>query len=351
MTTGSIVIGTSGSNDFYSRVWSGADGKYRDNPYTLTFVEHHKRLGYYRSSASAPTCSLALSISPVHQTDPWTNNDDLALLGDLARQIKGHDFNLGTTAATSGQALNQAVSSIAALAKAMRSLKRGDIGGAARALGLTVGQRKRKKLNGKLNTGDISGAWLALQYGWLPTLSDTYEAWKAIEAHDSSREQKRTFHARRRRGAEKFGISNGVQYFSKATRRKSHTFTLSAELELGRELGLTDPLSILWEVMPWSFAIDWFLPIGAYLDALNIIPQLRGKGYTTSKLTVDTSSKYWATATPLNKGCLPPSYTRKQVSFSRDIVGGFDVPHPVFVSGLKGNRIYNAVALAHQLIR
>lgn len=34
------------------------------------------------------------------------------------------------------------------------------------------------------------------------------------------------------------------------------------------QLGLINPLSLTWELVPWSFVIDWFVPIGPVLQAL-----------------------------------------------------------------------------------
>jgi hypothetical protein len=34
------------------------------------------------------------------------------------------------------------------------------------------------------------------------------------------------------------------------------------------QLGLINPTEIAWEVVPWSFIVDWFLPIGAYIESL-----------------------------------------------------------------------------------
>lgn len=34
------------------------------------------------------------------------------------------------------------------------------------------------------------------------------------------------------------------------------------------EFGLLDPDQIAWEVTPWSFVIDWFVPVGEYIQAL-----------------------------------------------------------------------------------
>ena len=31
----------------------------------------------------------------------------------------------------------------------------------------------------------------------------------------------------------------------------------------------TNPLTVLWEVTPWSFVVDWAIPIGRYLEQLS----------------------------------------------------------------------------------
>jgi hypothetical protein len=34
-------------------------------------------------------------------------------------------------------------------------------------------------------------------------------------------------------------------------------------------LGLTNPLELIWERIPYSFVVDWFLPIGGWLSTLD----------------------------------------------------------------------------------
>lgn len=41
-------------------------------------------------------------------------------------------------------------------------------------------------------------------------------------------------------------------------------------LLLPAKVGLTNPLSVAWELIPFSFVVDWFLPIGNYIDALDV---------------------------------------------------------------------------------
>jgi len=42
----------------------------------------------------------------------------------------------------------------------------------------------------------------------------------------------------------------------------------SAGLRTLNSLGLLNPISLTWELIPWSFVVDWFLPIGSVLQAL-----------------------------------------------------------------------------------
>jgi hypothetical protein len=36
-------------------------------------------------------------------------------------------------------------------------------------------------------------------------------------------------------------------------------------------LGITNPLLIAWEVVPYSFVVDWVLPVGTWLESLDAL--------------------------------------------------------------------------------
>jgi len=42
-----------------------------------------------------------------------------------------------------------------------------------------------------------------------------------------------------------------------------------AGLRALNQLGLLNPISLTWELVPWSFVVDWFVPIGSVLQALS----------------------------------------------------------------------------------
>lgn len=57
---------------------------------------------------------------------------------------------------------------------------------------------------------------------------------------------------------------------------------LDEDVQARKILGLTNPSQILWELVPYSFAVDWFVPIGTWLGALNAPAGLKFKnGYVS----------------------------------------------------------------------
>jgi hypothetical protein len=104
-----------------------------------------------------------------------TDSENVDRLNKLLAKVKGHSFNAGVTASQAGQFTSMVSSTLGKLGRSIMALKHGDFATAARQLGAAP---KTSKLKGS----DISGRWLELQYGWLPSIADVYEAGKAFEA-------------------------------------------------------------------------------------------------------------------------------------------------------------------------
>lgn len=49
--------------------------------------------------------------------------------------------------------------------------------------------------------------------------------------------------------------------------------------------GITNPAEIAWELVPFSFVADWFLPIGQYLSTLDATLGLKFRGGSVSRMT------------------------------------------------------------------
>jgi hypothetical protein len=349
MTTGSVILsgGYPAATAYQSKVWNGSDGRtevihgrqrVRYNNYDVRITRESPLIGspfqLISAGASLPGGDVLL---------PWTSALELKLQSKLVEKIKAHDFNLAVNVAQSKQLVNMVVLNIRKFSRSLRALKRGDIATAARQLGIN-------DRVSKLKSKDISGRWLELQYGWLPAISDTFEAAKAYEAATSMR--KTRVKANGWTATTYEGSASPSNYHAPGTARTSRRviYEMEEDISLPRSLGLEDPLSVVWEIIPYSFVIDWFLPIGTYLENLAVIPNLRGRFITTTRQTKQAAYKYGIT--PAYRGYRRVYFDLK---VTRACTTGLSVQRPAFVESLSlalgATRIFNAVALGHQRLR
>lgn len=289
MSSGSQTFGTNYYGPLYHRKsWSGTDGKWtsgpggvklvKDNPYSVTY----QRLRC-KGSDTVPSRQLSGNYQVPHV---WTANDEVALQSALVSAVKGHQFNLAVTSAESRESFKMIYSNIASLGHAMRSLRRGDLSSAARSLGV------KGKHSSKLDKDDLAGRWLELQYGWLPLLNDVHEGANAFAALNN-RVRTSTVVVRKSGRPFTWGGSSSPSNYQNQGIGRTHVkliYRMTEDISTARSLGLLDPLTVAWELIPYSFVVDWFIPIGSYLENLNTIPKLTGRfihsKYTHSPVSV-----------------------------------------------------------------
>lgn len=142
-------------------------------------------------------------------------------------------------------------------------------------------------------------AWLEARYGLIPTLCD-------IEAITDKCMFNRNAYVTRRRLVARSGVSEECDKTSSydqvglpwtttwrfgGTVQRKHSVAVSAGIiydvenytsteEIGRFLGTrpSDMLPTLWERMPYSFVVDWFLNVGQWLTAISPNPYANVKG-------------------------------------------------------------------------
>lgn len=344
MTTG--IIGSISSLHSaglgFFRQWDGTNGKiefdghkYRDkwNPFTSDV----------RSSRCVPDDVTGNIIFGSHVdafADYWSSTQEMKLQSKLVSKIKGHDFNLAVNVFQGKLTVNMVVNTLGQLGRSFTRLKHGDIPGAFKELGAT--QR------GKLHKKDIPGRWLEMQYGWLPLVGDSFEAAKAFAALSNKERCLR------------FPVSVSVKFenhvspsptlwstTTKGFARRSYLYEAEESISAQRSLGLIDPLSVVWELLPYSFVVDWFYPIGTYLENLAVIPSLKGRFLQTDVI------KATSTCTPIDLGYLNAEYEFRSTSVTRRVFNALALPtaRPKFVpfpEAMSPKRVWNALALASQ---
>lgn len=205
---------------------------------------------------------------------------------------------------------------------ALRAIKKGDLSKAIRII-------KNGKQPKSLRASDM---WLEFIYGWSPFLSDIEKLCK-MEPPIPDRNIREPF-------GKNLSFSENLSPKNPRTSPDSISIYkgkvnavcfLQVEIDTpfivsASQLGLTNPLNTLWEIVPFSFVIDWFIPIQRYIeqyDALDGI-YIRDKLLVTKTRYVGTKdSTHWGSsyyksrkmARTMNFNLNPPPYIKSPVSF------------------------------------
>jgi hypothetical protein len=348
-----------------TKTWAGGDGRTEPtlsgvrskwNNYTLDLAERdvsNNRTVYrhWVNYPSVPAIWVTIDdVYPISVQGNYSYDSNIALkaLSRLSEKAKGHSFNLGVFAAEMNKTATLAASTLQKLAKSVMALKRGDFATAARQLGA---RPKQSKLKSK----DISGRWLELQYGWIPLVDDCFEAAKAAEAISNGPRSSTVYASAKDVRILGPSVVGPIQWSERHFRRTSYTYEMYEEMTAARQLGLLDPATVLWEILPYSFVVDWFVPIGTYLDNLNQIPKLVGRFLTSTSYEInimDIKARSIYMGLPYIEWISVPQVAFRFLSVIRTVSTSLDVPLPSIVnprSALeKGHRLKNALALAYQ---
>lgn len=118
-------------------------------------------------------------------------------------------------------------------------------------------------------------------------------------------------------------------------------------------LGITNPALIAWELLPWSFVADWFVPVGDYLSLLDATLGWDFQGGSFSaKTTVDTTVHDFVVRPdpgkdPYNrKVSVIGSGRSRKMRFSRSVYSASPFPNrPHLKTNSSGVHVANGIAL------
>lgn len=281
----------------------------------------------------------------------------------LGKAFKDQKVNLAQAYGERKQAIRLFNDNATRIVTALRAVKRGDIQGAAKALGITSPKRstrsKRRKAEEQQQldlSGRASSDWLALQYGWKPLMSDVVgAAEKVAQAHvDGILDTVRQSASSTRKIDSKIPLLvDGVEGYRYTASSYTAKYVIRAaiprpELLSVTSLGFTNPLTVAWELMPWSFVIDWFIRIGDYL---NYLDSFAGYRFLDGSFTIFCKTRSGATVAGEGETSYGPTIvhavgSKISVENTREVL--YDWPslaRPRFKNPVSVGHTLNALAL------
>lgn len=249
----------------------------------------------------------------------WDANDLFRANTEVMLKLRDQKVNYG-------EALAEARKTIAHLGSTARTLLRSILYARKGKWGKVLKELRIDKRHRFKSGKEASGRWLELQFGWTPLMSDIKGTMELLQTGFRTKDY--TFSAVRQIRTPLTGrdvmspiVDNPFNRIDgsgfRVTKVKVYAKVRDDDVHALTQIGLTDPLQVAWALVPFSFVIDWFLPVGSILEALGA-----AKGLEFVSGTRTTALKFRGVA-----------YTRLNPSVVKNQVGHFETD--VAVEGME----------------
>lgn len=311
----------------------------------------------------------------------YPNTTSAKALNKCLSRSKGMKVNLAQMYGERRQTVGLVINSLNRLVNLAGALKKGNIAEARRLINGSPGKDTVKRVSvwnrdgthviGKrfvhTRKGKTAGLppgqtfanlWLEYQYGWRPLLGDIYGACEEIANTYYAPKMLRVSATARETIEQKNYLYTGVSHeqCDRIVRNHSHVVFMFQEptewTNVLSRTGLSNPAHLAWELLPYSFVVDWLVPVGDYLSNLDATVGLNfKKGSTMTRQTIDFTSRMVPHVTGYSTLTYSGSVvTRRRDSKSRSVYTSVpNVPLPVVSPSLGTERFLSALSLLTQI--
>lgn len=297
---------------------------------------------------------------PVHPQRTTAINELRAeATAKIYERLKSQDFNAAVTLAQVGET-SKTISDVAVTAaKLLVALKHGDVRKAGKVLNGLTGSRTA-----------IGNSYLQWTYGISPLIGDVQAAARALAEMPSSTRYVKVKSKTKRdlpvyeviledhdTAYTSVRITGSVEVKLQCNFKVADIITRDASL-LG--ISSTSALEVGWELLPYSFVVDWLYPIGNYLESLSAMAGLEIDTMTETVVVRETVTivrelkmqEYVADGkVRITSGGGSFAATSDRVKVTRNFSSLTPPTPPVLKSPFSGKHLLNAAALISQLFR
>lgn len=179
---------------------------------------------------------------------------------------------------------------------------------------------------------------LEYSFGWAPLMGDIHAACHAFPppveiALRTSRQSSHYYQSES--SVSKTLMSGTFKVTTKAILEMDGPAVASAS-----SLGLDNPSLVAWELTPWTLVVDWFVPIGSYIENLTAL-----NGFSVNDAGTTLGARGVGTMNAIGT----KSYATTIYRMQSRIPFTFDNPIPTLQNPFSINRVLNSLALISQL--
>ncbi|UJQ85567.1 MAG: putative maturation protein [Yuhrihovirus faecenecus] len=265
----------------------GAKGVYRQSTNPLRFGVRYREIGFGYTGGSGTGVGepwRAFLRSDTYNTPTAIANRAIIantinrVNSEILVKARNNKMSLGESLVDVDRTVVMVATKGIQVYQAFRFLRSGQINKAFQALDLTSLTDKRGR--NVQNASSVSARWLALQYGWLPLLSDIWDGVNFV--NEKFKDPKSTFVVSRKAKQQLlnpgwvFNFNDEPWYNAKGTSdvltSVSQKYVLKVKdqtMAYLASIGLDNPLYVAWQAIPYSFVLDWLLPVSDWLQALS----------------------------------------------------------------------------------
>jgi len=240
-------------------------------------------------------------VGPQGEDGPFNNPEENAAIADLQSNVSACAGSLAVSTAEIHKTLKLVGDTAIKLVKAKKALFTGRFGLFCETLGLAksrktkaYGRKFSKEMREAKKMGRESGSyssqlddflaqtWLEFTYGWKPLIKDVYDQVENLST-TLTRNEGEVFSAVGKAKAQRSGervfqdsdYAKITKFYTWTSRTRFKVRYSLADLGYRNVFGLNNPALVAWEIVPFSFVVDWFLPIGQFIEGLTAYDGVR----------------------------------------------------------------------------
>lgn len=268
-------------------------------------------------------------------------------------KVKDMRVNYGEALAESRSTIRHLARTSITLVRAYKYARSGQWHKVRKVLNL----KKKDVLRGKSQ----ANRWLEYQFGWTPLVNDIFGTYEQIQK--GFRENEQRFSVVRT-----VNNGNGLPLLTGAFDKYTHyegSSTLSVRTKLYckvsnetlanlTSIGLTDPVQVAWALVPFSFLVDWVLPVSSFIEAAGAVKGVDFiSGTRSHRLEFEFTAK---SQPPFNQSKVVSregyfTSEHRCLAVRRDVLTKFPSPLLYVKSPFSVSHAISAVALIRSLIK